>query len=118
MSLRWTKPSTISPIRPSRKRLIEIAENVATDTVQQQEVRKMAQTYAEVMIAKGRSEDKVEGRSEEARSLIMRMGKKKWGRVDTQTKTSLAAIMDVERLERLADRLFDASSWADLLETP
>lgn len=82
----------------------------------------MAQTYAEVMIAKGRSEGKVEGKIEgkvEGRSVLNHAnGKKKWGRIDTQTESSLAANMDVECLERLADRLFDASSWADLLETP
>jgi hypothetical protein len=52
------------------------------------------------------------------RKLIQRVGRQRFGAPDAAAEGTLAAIDDRDRLERIADRLFDAASWADLLATP
>lgn len=52
------------------------------------------------------------------RKLIQRVGRQRFGAPDAAAEDALAAIDDRDRLERIADRLFDAASWADLLATP
>lgn len=59
-----------------------------------------------------------EGREEEAKSVILRQGKKRFGAPDESLSAKLTAISDLERLHRLEERMFDASNWQDLLDTP
>jgi hypothetical protein len=59
-----------------------------------------------------------EGRLEEAKSFILRLGKKRFGAADEAITTKLSAITDLERLHRLQEYLFDAASWQELLESP
>ncbi|MGL6094197.1 MAG: hypothetical protein ACRC7O_00160 [Fimbriiglobus sp.] len=64
----------------------------------------------------GREEGREEGRAEEARSLILRQGRKKFGRPPTKRQAAeLAAVADRARLEVLAERILDAASWGELL---
>jgi hypothetical protein len=59
-----------------------------------------------------------EGRADEARRLLLRQGRKRFGEPTTDLAGQLQAIADLERLERLSERLLDAASWQDLLATP
>jgi hypothetical protein len=61
-----------------------------------------------------------EGREEEAKSLILRQGQKRLGPADEATNVRLNGITDLARLEKMIDRLFDATAkdWQDLLDTP
>jgi hypothetical protein len=61
-----------------------------------------------------------EGREVEAKKLIIRHGEKRFGPADESITAKLSGITDLDRLERLADRLFDATAtnWQDLLDTP
>ena len=56
------------------------------------------------------------GRLEEALTLLLRIGSKRLGIPDAQTKAKLEAITSVEDLEQLADRLLEAESWQELLQ--
>jgi hypothetical protein len=56
-----------------------------------------------------------EGREQEAKRIILRLGQKRFGPPDEAIKTRLQAITDIDLLERLSDELLDASSWSDLL---
>jgi hypothetical protein len=59
-----------------------------------------------------------EGRTEEARKLLLRWGTKRLGNPDAATEAALQAITDLDRLELLLDRLQqDVTSWAALLQT-
>ena len=58
------------------------------------------------------------GREEEAKSVILRQGKKRFGAADEAITTKLSAITDLERLHRLQEYLLDAASWQELLDTP
>lgn len=67
-------------------------------------------TYRAI-IEKGRSS----GRMEEARRLLMLMGKKRFGNPSTSVRKVLTAITDIERLEKLSIDLLDATTWEELL---
>lgn len=67
--------------------------------------------------ARGRSEGRVEGRVAEAQSLVLRIGTRRFGTPAAETESMLRALTDPDRLERIADRLLDASGWDDLLAT-
>lgn len=56
-----------------------------------------------------------EGRAEGERDLILRLGGRRFGPPDAATRAALDAITSTERLERLAERLLEAESWAELL---
>jgi predicted transposase YdaD len=56
-----------------------------------------------------------EGRMEEARTIVLRQGTKRFGPPSTAVRTSIEAITGIERLETLADRLLDVENWEELL---
>ena len=66
----------------------------------------------------GREQGRVEGRSAATQALILRLGKKHLGRPTKAVQTALTGMADLPCLERIADRLDEATSWADLLATP
>ena len=68
--------------------------------------------------ARGRAEGEARGRAEEARRVLTRLGTRRLGQPDAVTTASLTELNDVERIERMIDRLLDATSWAEVLATP
>jgi hypothetical protein len=61
-----------------------------------------------------------EGEEAKAKNVILRQGQKRFGPPDESIAARLSGITDRDRLDRLIDRLFDATatSWQDLLDTP
>jgi hypothetical protein len=59
-----------------------------------------------------------EGAERQVKKDILRLGQKKLGAADTSMTTKLEGISDLERLNRIHDRLFEATTWQDLLDTP
>jgi hypothetical protein len=60
-----------------------------------------------------------EGEETHAKKTILRLGQRRFGAAaDTAVATQLEAITDLARLDRIVDRLLDATSWQDLLDTP
>lgn len=59
---------------------------------------------------------RAEGRLEALRTLVIRQGRKKFGKSATRKQQQeVISMTDVGRLESLVDRLFDVNSWTDLL---
>ena len=56
------------------------------------------------------------GELKEARKIILRQGTKRFGTPDTQTQAAIEAIMSLERLEQIADRILEVESWNELLQ--
>lgn len=77
-------------------------------------VRQMKEsvTYQKIV-----EEGRVEGRVEEARALLLRLGRKRFGPPSPAAEAALAGITAIERLEALSERLLDAESWEELLAT-
>jgi len=65
--------------------------------------------------AEGKLEGKLEGRAEEARNILLRLGGKRYGTPDAATQSALDAILSLERLELLVERLLEVESWQELL---
>jgi hypothetical protein len=59
-----------------------------------------------------------EGREIQLKADIRKIGVRRYGGIDDTTSTKLQGITDLERLERIFDRLLDAPDWEDLLGTP
>jgi predicted transposase YdaD len=75
-------------------------------------VRKMKEssTYRAIL-----REGKAEGKVEEAKRILMRQGRIKFGQPKAAVKSRIEAIGDLVRLELLTDRVLDAESWDDLI---
>jgi hypothetical protein len=59
-----------------------------------------------------------EGRLEEAKKLIFRLGQRRFGPPSEGIHARLTAETDLDRLEFLGERLLDVSSWEELLAAP
>jgi hypothetical protein len=59
-----------------------------------------------------------EGRVEGARRMILLQGRIRFGPPTRSIKARLAAITDIDRLERQAVHLLNASSWKEVLDLP
>jgi predicted transposase YdaD len=99
-------------LRLSRQRAIELFQGV----------RKMrdSDTY-QAILDEGRAEGLIQGeargRAEEARQLLLRLGRKRLGEPEATVEAAVQAINDLERLELLAERVSDVKSWPELLAT-
>jgi Domain of unknown function (DUF4351) len=76
-------------------------------------VRKMKEstTYQAIL-----REGKAEGRLEEAKRILLRQGRKRFGHPKAAVKSKIDAIADLAQLERLSDRVLDANSWDELID--
>jgi hypothetical protein len=66
---------------------------------------------------RGEARGEARGRLEEAKSLVLRFGAKKLGPPSSSFESVLHAISDRDRLERIAERILEATDWNDLLAT-
>lgn len=66
----------------------------------------------------GLAEGQAKGRAEEARALLLRQGRKRFGEPDAATVAALEAIADLPRLERMWDAFLEVPGWTELLATP
>lgn len=55
------------------------------------------------------------GSVKEAQTILLRQGTKRFGPPTARTWRRIASITSIERLERLAERLLDVTSWQELL---
>ncbi len=79
-------------------------------------VRNMREsTTYQAILAEGRAEGEAQGRAEEARRILLRLGRRKFGPPEARIGAELRRVADLEQLERLADRELVASSWDELL---
>ena len=51
-------------------------------------------------------------------TTLLKLGRIKFGPPSEQIEAALQAITDLERLDRLTERLLFVSSWQELLDTP
>ena len=56
-----------------------------------------------------------EGRTNEARSLLLRVGRKKLGPLFPAHEAAINELFDLAQLEALCEKLLDVNTWDDLL---
>jgi predicted transposase YdaD len=76
---------------------------------------KESTTY-QAILREGKAEGKAEGRLEEAKRMLLRLGRERFGQPNAAIKSKIEAIADVIRLEHLSIRIFKANSWEELIE--
>jgi hypothetical protein len=59
-----------------------------------------------------------EGAIAEMRKMVLRHGQRRFGPPSEAVRSALEAITDLERLERMGDRVHEVSSWQEVLDTP
>jgi hypothetical protein len=67
-----------------------------------------------------RQEGRMEGRLDEARRFLLRLGTRQFGPPTTASISAVELIQDLSRCESLADQILDAEiqSWEDLRRAP
>jgi predicted transposase YdaD len=100
-----TASYVLAGLRVSRERAAELFQGV-------QQMRDST-TYQAIL-----DEGFGKGVTQEARKLLLRLGRKHLGEPGATVEASVQAIDDLERLELLAERLTDVKSWQELLQTP
>jgi hypothetical protein len=91
-----TSAFVLAGMRVKRETLIQLFQGV----------RAMESTAWDVSMADG------------ARKILLRMGRKRFGPPPPQVEAALQAIIDIDRLEQLSERLLDVTSWQELLDAP
>ncbi len=75
---------------------------------------KESSTY-QAILAEGRTEGLEEGREEEARTLLLRLGRKRLGQPSRRISSAIKSMTDLQRIEQLTERLLDVKTWDELL---
>jgi len=70
-------------------------------------------TY-QALLARGEAKGEARGRAEEARAIILRLGRKRLGEPSAEAQNALNALTTPKRLEELAERLLEVESWEEL----
>jgi hypothetical protein len=74
-------------------------------------------TY-QAILSEGKAEGKAKGLTEEARKILLLLGRDQFGEPSAEVRAALDALADVNRLEELTVGLKHAASWHDLLGLP
>jgi predicted transposase YdaD len=72
-------------------------------------------TY-QAILEEGRQEGRQEGGLTKLRETLLRQGRKCFGEPSEQQREALLAINNMERLDRMSERLFDVESWDAFLQ--
>jgi predicted transposase YdaD len=73
----------------------------------------------QAVLKEGRNEGLIEGRVTEAQRLLLMLAGNRFGEPDEATRSAVEAIHDIDRLERMIKRVYDANlpDWGGLLTT-
>ena len=102
----WTATYVLMGLKYSRQITAELLKGVRQ--------MKDSVTY-QAILEEGEARGEVRGRAAEARSLVLRLGRKRFGPPAPAAEAALENEASVERLEQLAERLLEVESWDELL---
>jgi predicted transposase YdaD len=103
-----TTAYVLTGLRVSQSRVSELFQGV----------RVMRESTAyQAILDEGAERGRTEGRTEEARKLLLRLGGRRFGNPDEAAEAALKGITDLERLEHLIEHIQDASNWIELLQS-
>jgi predicted transposase YdaD len=68
--------------------------------------------------AEGKGEGRAEGKAEEAKRILLSLGRKRFGAPKAEIKQAIGTINDLDRLEQLTVRLLEANNWDELVAAP
>jgi hypothetical protein len=104
-----------------RARWHDLTLGLHTDADRRREIDRMGTTIAQSLIEEGRQEGRQEGRAEgaltHARRTIVRLGRRRLSAPDETTLAAINSLSDLDRLDRMTERLDEVQSWEELLRT-
>ncbi len=121
----WIATAILTGLRYPREQVTGLIEGVATMVLGIRGIEE-SWVYQDIFTkgraegeAKGRAEGEAMGRAEgeleEARKILLRLGRKKLGPPDQRVLARIAGLGDLAYLNLLIEGLLDASSWDELL---
>jgi predicted transposase YdaD len=120
----WAATKVLKGLRYPKEQVEEFERGVSTMIlgirgIEEPSVYQDIFAKGEVMgEARGEAKGRVEGRVDEARAAILRLGSKKFGEGDEGIRKKIEAIDDIDQLNFVLDRIFDTSTWDELLSRP
>ena len=100
----WTVTYLMMGLRYKREQSINLLKGVVHMT--------NSTTYMAIL-EEGEARGEAHGRILEGRNLILRLGRKRFGKPSEEIVAQLEGINSVEELESLAERLLEVESWQD-----
>ena len=97
-----------------------VIDNVLAGVMQMEEsvtYQAILQRGREDGLRQGLQQGLQQGSIGEARALILRQGRKKFGPPTAKQEATVNAIADLARLERLSENLLDVTTWGELLKS-
>ena len=96
---------------------LEIAK-IILERVLHMEESTTYQLIIERGIEKGIKQGESLGRLTGVRDTLIALGSERLGAPSKKVQQTLAKVNDLERLQRMIGRLFDAEAWQDVIDTP
>jgi len=93
---------------------LRVPRPVGTELFRGVRAMRESSTY-QAILDEGREEGQVQGALREARKILLRQGRRKFGAAGPEVEATIEAIGDLDRLERMSERLLDVTTWPDLL---
>jgi len=72
-------------------------------------------SYYRLILKEGMEKGREEGMIQGAQRLLLHQGEIRFGPPEPNVRAAIEAIQDVDRLERLSERLLSVSTWSELL---
>ncbi len=121
MKTLWTATAILTGLRHRREQVGGLIEGIANMILGIRGIED-SWVYQDIFTkgeAKGRAEGEARGRAEgeleEARKILIGLGRKRLGQPDESVQATIAAVGDLGRLDLLLERLLDAANWEELL---
>ena len=89
---------------------LRVPRPVGTELFRGVRAMRESSTYQAIL-----DEGREEGHVQEARKILLRQGRRKFGAPGPEVEATIEAIGDLDRLERMSERLLDVTTWPDLL---
>jgi hypothetical protein len=100
-----TARAILTGLRNSREQIDGLIEGIATMILGIRGIEE-SWVYQDIL---------AQGKLEEARSILLSLGRKKLGQPDEQVLARIEGLTDLEHLNLLIEHILDASSWDELL---
>ena len=114
----WLATTILTGLRYRREQIGDLIEGVATMVLGIRGIEE-SWVYQDILakgLAEGEAKGLAKGRDEEARRILLDLGRRKLGQPDESVLARIAGLTDLEYLNLLINRILDVSTWAELLD--
>ena len=109
----WTATRVLMGLRYTKEQVDEFTKGISAMILGIRGIEES--TVYQDIFAKGEGEARRRGGPRKRARCSCALGRRTLGEADDDTRTTIARIHDVDKLNAMLERLLDASSWADVL---